>query len=205
MAAVKCLIFDLGGVLVRIDYGRWFRALSRLVGHSAEDLLRRAEESGLGRDFDHGLIDPGVFVQRVRQEFCLDLNDEEIRSLWNCIFDRDTEMEELLAGLARRYPLVMLSNVNPWHFEHLSANKPFFGLFKGFVLSYREKRMKPDPLIFVRAAAVGGFDPSECVYIDDVQDYADGAAELGMRAFRFQGRERLIDELRALGVVVELE
>lgn len=205
MAAVKCLIFDLGGVLVRIDYGRWFEAVSRLVGHPAASLLRRAEESGLGRDFDHGLIGSDLFVQRLQAEFSLDLDEEEIRLLWNSIFDRDLEMEELLTRLARHYPLVMLSNVNPWHFEHLSANKALFGLFKGFVLSYREKRMKPDPLIFKRAAAVGGFEPAECVYVDDVQDYADGAAAVGMRAFRFQGRERLIDDLRALDVIVELE
>jgi len=205
MAAIKCLIFDLGGVLVRLDYGRWFQALSRLVGHSAEDLLRRAEESGLGRDFDHGLIGPDVFVQRVRQEMSLDLGDDEIRSLWNSIFDRHAAMEELLADLVRRYPLVMLSNVNPWHFEHLSANRDLFGLFKGHVLSFREKRMKPDPLIFMKAAKVGGFDPTECVYVDDIQDYVDGAARLGMKAIRFQGRERLVEDLRALDVIVELE
>ncbi len=200
-SAVKCLVFDLGGTLVRIDYGTWFRAVARLTGEGADQLLERAEESGLGRDFDQGLIEPPIFVRRVQSLFSFDLDEKEIRTLWNSIFDRDPAMEELLERLARRYPLVMLSNVNPWHFEHLNRSAPFFKLFKGFVLSYREKRMKPDPLIYAKAAELGGSDPTECVFVDDVQSYVDGAAKAGMKAVRFRGRDRLVDDLRALGVV----
>jgi len=197
---VKCIVFDLGGVLVRVDYMKLCRAISRLTGEKAEAIHERAVASGLGKDFDQGLIAPAEFARRIREDLSVPLDDDGLRRLWNDVLERDREMEALLSGLAAAYPLVMLSNVNPWHFEYLQETCPFFALFEDFVLSCREGVLKPHPLLYKKAARAAGFEPSECLYIDDVREYVDGAAAQGMRAVLFRGRSSLEESLRSLGL-----
>lgn len=197
---ITCLIFDLGGVLVRLDYMKWCRAIGGLAGIPAEGIFARALSSGLGRDFDRGSLTPQEFVSRVKAEVPLGLDDEEFRRLWIDIFERDREMESLVTRLAARYPMVMLSNVNVWHYEHLAAMVPVFGHFREQVLSFREGLLKPDPRIYKKAAAAGGSDPAACLYVDDVPEYTEAAAQVGMTAIHFQGRDSLAKRLADAGI-----
>jgi putative hydrolase of the HAD superfamily len=197
---ITCLIFDLGGVLVRLDYMKWCRAIGGLAGIPAEEIYARALSSGLGREFDRGSLTPREFVSRVNAEVPLALDDDEFRRLWIDIFERDAEMESLIARLAARLPLVMLSNVNVWHYEHLSSTMPVFGHFRELVLSFEEGLLKPDPRIYKKAAAAGGSDPAGCLYVDDVREYAEAAAQVGMTAIHFQGHASLVKRLAEAGL-----
>jgi putative hydrolase of the HAD superfamily len=58
------------------------------------------------------------------------------------------------------------------------------GLVDELVLSCEVGAAKPDPAIFEAALERLGVAPDEALFVDDQQDYCDGAAALGIRAVR---------------------
>jgi HAD superfamily hydrolase (TIGR01509 family) len=46
--------------------------------------------------------------------------------------------------------------------------------------------LKPAPEIYFDALSKLGVRPPECVYVDDIEQYADAARELGMTAIHYR-------------------
>ena len=76
----------------------------------------------------------------------------------------------------------------------------FLELLDGYILSFREKLIKPDPAIYQLLFDRFGLIPEECVFMDDTQANVDMAIQCGMHAFLFRGRESAVKELQKLGV-----
>jgi putative hydrolase of the HAD superfamily len=156
--------------------------------------------SGLVKDYELGRISSSAFGQGCAQRLNLDLSMEAIRQIWSDIFRPVEGMEELMCTLKERYTLVLLSNTNQWHFEHCRERYPVVSLFDRFALSYRLGCHKPDPAIYERALAMAGVRPDEALYLDDIPAYVEAAANLGVRAVRFENRAQLMKWLRVEGV-----
>jgi HAD superfamily hydrolase (TIGR01509 family) len=98
--------------------------------------------------------------------------------------------------LAARAELWIISNTNKLHFDFLRDRFPFFGFFKGFVLSHEVGAMKPDPRIFREALARAGSKASESLFVDDQLVNVEAARELGIEAFQFLSPDQCRSELR---------
>jgi HAD superfamily hydrolase (TIGR01509 family) len=107
----------------------------------------------------------------------------------------------MLAGLAARYRLVLLSNTNAIHFEGLrESHATLLRHFHELVLSYEVKAMKPGPEIFQAAIARAGCRPEECFYTDDIAANVTAARNLGIDAVQFQSLAQLERELTERGI-----
>ena len=60
----KAVIFDLGRVLVNLDYAHVHRALEKLCPYEAPEISRRLAASGLPERFETGLIEPIAWAER---------------------------------------------------------------------------------------------------------------------------------------------
>src|SRR5271157_4897281 len=113
---IAALAFDLGNVLVQVDHLRFCRGLGELAGRPPQEIYAAVFQSGLEPGYDCGRLSSREFHRRLQALFRLDLPFSRFRDLWNDIFDPLEDMEEVVARLARRYPLYLLSNTNPLHF-----------------------------------------------------------------------------------------
>jgi putative hydrolase of the HAD superfamily len=176
------------------------RALSTRCDIPPEEIHARVFKSGIEADYDLGRIASDAFAGRVIQALGIDLETAEIRSLWSDIFWPMEGMEDLIRELKEDHKLVLLSNTNEWHFDYCVRNFPVLDLFDAYALSFRIGARKPDPVIFEKALSLAGASPSEAVFIDDIQAYVDGAAELGIESICFESADQLKSELAALGI-----
>jgi putative hydrolase of the HAD superfamily len=126
---------------------------------------------------------------------------EEFARGFTDIFTPIESTRALIRGLEGRYRLGLLSNTNELHFRRHIRNEPVFPLFDAVTLSYEIGALKPEPAIYRDALGKLSLPSEECVFIDDIEAYAEGAKAVGIRGIRFTGREKLLSDLAKLGVV----
>jgi epoxide hydrolase-like predicted phosphatase len=89
-----------------------------------------------------------------------------------------------------------LSNAGgKWIYETLSEED--IKLFDEIILSCELKMIKPEPEIYRFVSQKLGVNPSECLYVDDIKRYCDGAEVVGMQAILFKDTNQFIDDVKA--------
>jgi len=183
---ITAMAFDLGNVLVRVDHRRFCRRLAPLVGRSPEEVYAEVFESDLEPGYDTGRISSREFYQRLMARFGLALPYADFGALWNDIFEALEDMEEAVARLKRRYPLFLLSNTNPLHFDYIKQRFPsLLQHFQGFILSYRVGSRKPEAAIYQALIRRCGSPPEHILYLDDKLPFVAAARAQGLRAWHF--------------------
>ena len=71
-------------------------------------------------------------------------------------------------------------------------------MFDAILISGEIGIRKPDREIFLRAAELVGLEPSECVFVDDLEQNADGARAVGMEAIVHRSARFTIPKLEDL-------
>lgn len=198
----RAVILDLGRVIVPFEYRRaWTRAAERSKVNT-DEIGRRISGSPLLKEFESGRIAPRDFARELSAVCGMEVSYEEFCELWSSIFLPETLIgDELVARLAARGPLVLLSNTNAIHFAMLRENYPILRHFHQLVLSYEVGAMKPEAEIYRRAVAAAGYAPEECFFTDDMPEYVAGARAFGIDAVQFTGAEALAAELVRRGVL----
>jgi putative hydrolase of the HAD superfamily len=90
-------------------------------------------------------------------------------------YQEATQVIRTLRGAG--FPTALLSN--SWGCDEY-PRADFPGLFDTVVISGEVGMRKPEPEIFVHAAATLGLEPAECVFIDDVKANIAAAVACGM-------------------------
>jgi putative hydrolase of the HAD superfamily len=194
---IKAVIFDLGRVIVPFDFDRGYARIEALTGIPAAEVPARIRPTGLVERLESGQIDPRDFVQQISGVLNLKCTYEEFCEIWSCIFLPETLVpEELLRGIAARYPLVLLSNTNAIHFEMIRTHYPLLRHFHAMVLSHEVGAMKPSPKIYAKAVEAAGCLPGECFFTDDIAEYVAGACRFGIDAVQFCSAAQIEAELR---------
>ena len=198
----RTLIFDLGNVVIPFDFRRGYAALERICSYPASEIPRRIRATGLVPLFETGKIEPEAFVAELCRALELRIGFEEFRELWSAIFLEGTLIPEtLFERLKPRYRLVALSNTNALHFRQVRENYPVIRHFDALVLSHEAGYAKPHPKIYEIAVAAAECRAEECLFIDDIESFVEGARAAGIEAIRFEGYPRLEAELIRRGIL----
>ena len=198
--AIEAVIFDFGNVLCTFDNQRILAGLAPLCGLPPETLARRIEGSDLPRAYESGEIGSAAFLAGLSTLCGHAFPEAAFVRAFSEIFTPIEATWRLVRTLKPRYRLGLLSNTNPWHFEHGIRPTAVFPLFDAVTLSYEVGAMKPDPKIYADALAKLALPPEACVFIDDLPGNVEGARAAGMRGIHYTGPEALERELRGLGV-----
>ncbi len=198
---IAALAFDLGNVLVKVDHFRFCRGLAALCGLPPEEIYAAVFLSSLEPGYDTGRLSSPEFHRRLQARFRLDLPYSRFRELWTEIFDPLEGMKEVVARLARRYPLYLLSNTNAEHFRYVRRRFPsLLKHFRGLVLSYRVGRRKPEAGIFQALIREASLPPPQILYLDDKEDFVAAARTEGLTAWLFVSPRDFKARLRAAGL-----
>ena len=199
---IKTVIFDLGKVIIPFDFMRGYQGLGGICGLSVPEIRSRIGSTDLVQRFECGLVEPADFVSQLSALLELRIEYNEFCRIWSSIFLPDPLIpESLLAGLSRRYKLMLLSNTNAIHFDMLEKTYPLLRHFHEKILSHEVRAMKPSPAIYREAIARAGCPAEEIFFTDDIADYVEAAKREGIDAVQFQSSEQIERELRARGIM----
>lgn len=182
---LAAIAFDLGNVLVKSDHFRFCRPFAALVNLTPEEVYVAVFGSDLEPGYDTGRVSSEEFYRRVMDRFGLSLPYPRFCELWNDIFAPLEDMEQTVARLAARYPLYLLSNTNPLHFQYIKEHYPLLRHFRRFILSYEVGNRKPEPGIFQALIREMGQPPERCLYLDDILPFVEAARSHGLAAWHF--------------------
>ncbi len=199
---IKTVIFDLGGVIVPLDFKRGYARMEALCGCPASEIPLRLRKTDLVPRYETGQIESPAFVAELSEVLGLKVSYEEFCELWSSIFLPDTLIQEsLLERIHERHRLLLLSNTNDIHFTGIERTYPILRHFDDRVLSYKVGASKPSARIYEEAIQRAGCRAEECFFTDDVLTFVEGARRVGIYAVQFESAEQIELELRERGVL----
>ena len=202
-AGIRAVIFDFGNVIARFDSSLTFGRLGAMCGVPGAELAARFQaEASLGRDFESGAISKAQFLDEVSRICGKAISEAEFVPAFTEIFTPIPSTLELIRKLKPNYRLGLISNTNPWHFEHGIRDSEAYPLFDAATLSFEAKALKPDPRIFQDCLDKLGLAAESCVFIDDIEAFAQAADRCLLHGICYRGPEALVRDLRRLKVSI---
>lgn len=188
------IIFDLGGVILNIDYSKTIAAFSNLGVEDFENSYSQLVQADLFDDYERGEISSADFRKGIRTVFKMEISDTEIDDAWNMmLLDLPPQRLDLLHRLGTDKKLALLSNTNEIHIQqfekNLKNNLGISGLssyFQKLYYSYRVGMRKPEERIFQLVLDEMGFNPSETLFIDDSPQHIEGAKKVGLNVYHLR-------------------
>ena len=194
------VVFDLGNVLVSVDFMRACRRLEAAGGAPAAAIYETIANGPDKKDFDTGRVGAQEFAARFCAAIGARVPYAEFAAIWCDIFAEQREVTGLLDRIAAKADLVLLSNTDPLHLEYVRANYDFLPKFKHLLLSYEIGQAKPAPQIFQRALALGT-PGARMIYFDDIAPFVAAARACGLPAEQFVDAAKLRSDLERFGVL----
>jgi putative hydrolase of the HAD superfamily len=197
----RAIIFDIGRVLVRIDFARAMQGLAGGGSLSPAELWAAIEKDPRWPDWQEGRISSRDWYLHLAKRFGTKLTYEEFTDVWNRVLDPVPILgDAFFKSLCKRYRLALLSNTDPIHVKYMEATYSFFGFFPVRIYSCVVGASKPNPLIFREALRALKVKAQDAVYIDDIASYVAAAQRLGMGGVRFESPSQMAASFTALGV-----
>ena len=197
--AIRAVIFDVGGVLIRtVDRSVLCRWEARL-GLEDGELTREIFHSPASWRASIGLATGADVWMELACLYRLHAN--EVQELARNLYDSeavDERMAAFIYSLRPRYKTALLSNAWPEARASLEKRRDLVALADMLILSCEERLMKPDTRIYQLAAERLGVAPEEALFVDDYLPNVEGACDAGMQALHHTTREATLRELAAL-------
>ena len=196
------LLFDLGRVVLDIDFGRTLHHWARQAGCEPVLLGQRFLRGELYHRHEKGEISDEAFFAGLRSSLGVELSDAQFIDGWNAIFVGEMPgIRTLLGRAAKHLPLYAFSNTNAVHVACFSAQyAEVLGHFHQIFLSSTIGLRKPDAEAYDHVVQAIGVPAERIVFFDDLDENVRGARERGLKAVRVTSSGDVASALQALGI-----
>jgi putative hydrolase of the HAD superfamily len=192
---IKNIIFDLGGVILNIDYNKTIESFQSLGIPGFELLFTQAKQEHLFDKYETGELTSNAFLKGLKDKMPKSVSEEQIKKAWNdMLLDLPDERLDLLNKIKSKYKTSLLSNTNEIHLDafheiierenEISSLAPFF---QKVYYSCRMGLRKPDPAIFKHVCNEQGYEVANTLFIDDSIQHVEGAKKAGLKALHLDG------------------
>ena len=197
---IRNLIFDFGNIFVDLDTEATVRTL---LDYGVQEIPSSLYEAAL--NYEKGQLSTNSFVQTA-MELLPGLSEVQLIDAWNAILlDIPPHRLKFLKELvdSNSYGIFLLSNSNTLHIEHLTQRwgkdkmQHFLSHFNSVYFSHEIGMRKPDEEIFHHVIEAEGIRPGETLFIDDMKENTDAAAQLGIHTWHLKAGSEDISELQA--------
>jgi putative hydrolase of the HAD superfamily len=185
---VKHIIFDLGGVLINLDYRLTEQAFTDLGIVNFNELYSQIKQNSFFDEWETGKIDRAAFVIGLQKACGLDLSEEQIMRAWNAmLMDFPLRRLQLLQQLRLYYDLALLSNTNEVHEAEVTRivkdahGQVLAAFFDKVYYSHRVGMRKPSEEIFKYVLEDNGWKAEDTLFIDDSPQHVETARALGLK------------------------
>jgi len=198
---IKNIIFDLGGVILNINYLYTSKSFQKLGVENYNDLYTQFKQVDIFDKLEKGEITPVCFCNEIRKMSNIDITDKQIIFAWNAmLLDFPVKRLELLQKLKNKYKIYLCSNTNEIHLASYNKTlKETFGIdnlgdiFIKEYYSHVVGMRKPDTDIFQLIIDENNLNPKETLFIDDSPQHIDGARKVGLLVYHLANGEDILD------------
>lgn len=188
---IKNIVFDLGNVLLSFVPSEYL-IKKNYPDNIRNTILRDIFQSTEWKMLDNGDITVPEAIESIAAKSSL--KREEIALVFN--FRRDImfpldDNAKLLPELRKQgYKLYYLSNFPLDVFQEIKNDFYFFRHFDGGIISAEVRLSKPDIRFYEYLIGKYSLNPSESLFIDDVEENVRAAEKAGMKAMFTDGSQR---------------
>lgn len=198
---IKCVIFDLGGVVIEWKNDIAYRYIAERFGLDFEEVKEKVKS--LADPLQKGEINEKEFWIRFFDSYGKPLPDDW-EDLWQKKFREKSKLNEgvmEIVGALKSdgYKVAMITNSIPSHYAWVEKMK-WYDPFDIVIISCKDGAAKPELAIFELALKKLGLKGHECIFIDNKEEYARGAERAGLRAILFKNAEQMKKVLKSHGV-----
>lgn len=206
MAKFETIIFDLGGVVLDIDFNRADESFAQLPSPSESrrrlsDMFAFHAQDPFFTQFEVGEISVEQFRAGLRERLNLMVTDEELDRAWGAILvDLPDARIRLIQELRQHHRVFLFSNTNELHqltFEEMFRDRLAGGqiadLFEQIFYSHRLGDRKPNVSAYQKILAQANINPASALFIDDSLPNIKGAEAAGLNAYHLTGGETILE------------
>ncbi len=196
---VKNIIFDLGGVILNIDFQLTFTAFEQLGAEKVNWKRVKKTEQEFFHAYETGKITSQAFRKKMCALLGLTVSDQIFDQAWNALLlGLPAEHLALLRQLKQQYRTFLFSNTNAIHsqefFKITERQHQIKSLDEFFEKQYYSHLLglrKPDPEGFLTILNENNLAPAETVFVDDLYANIQGAQAVGLHTIHINKSHNL--------------
>lgn len=181
---IKNIIFDIGNVILNFNLNE---VLEKFTSNKDDQQFILDNIINSPEWLENALIDTGYISRddaiKIVQDRTNHQKDKLIFDFWNTYNDFakvDIRVLDLIKKLKdNNYKIYLLSNINPYTYNFVEKSGLFL-LVDGYVLSYKEHKVKPFISIYKTLFERYNIIPSESIFIDDNAKNISTGVSLGL-------------------------
>ena len=201
MQNIRNIIFDLGGVILDIDFSKTQQAFIDLGITNFAEMYGFTHVDSFFRQHEAGKITDEEFIASLQKMAGSSLGTDVIQKAWNALLIRfPAERIELLKKLRQKYRLFLLSNTNAIHvvefqkiYSNTFQNGSLVDLFDKVYYSNEIGMRKPNAEIYEFVLKDSQLLPEETLFIDDSLPNVEGAKQVGIQAIHLKPGQTILD------------
>lgn len=194
------ILLDMGNVLLEWNKNKILQGIS----DTKKDYLildKSIFQSGLWERLDLGTMSREELVLKVVSMIGRTYQKKVEEVIWNWpnYIEIFTEVFPILSEVKKKgHRIFVLSNTSKVFYDLLEEQlSPIKELLDGFVLSCDIKAIKPDLAMFEEILDKYQLDPTNCVFLDDIEDNTIAAQKLGIKSYQVKKRSDVVDILKS--------
>ena len=201
MNKIKNIIFDLGGVILNLDYNKTVDEFKKIGLLNFQDLYSQKMQNILFDDFEKGEVSSAEFISCLIDSENLKIKEIDFINAWNAmLLEIPIKKLEFINSLKKDYKVFLLSNTNEIHIykfeDDLKKNNMLNQFYKCFDKVYYSSRMgkrKPEENCFKQVLGENQLVPQQTLFIDDSIQHIKGAKRVGIETFHLKKNKSIID------------
>jgi FMN phosphatase YigB (HAD superfamily) len=199
----QALLFDVGGVLVDIEFERALSAWEAISPLSWSELQRRFTVDHAYEQHERGEISTREYFQHLSSELQILGTMEQIEYGWNSILVAEiTETLSLVARASEAVPCYGFSNTNSAHVSHWETLCPnLSATLQEIFVSHRIGSRKPEAHSFLHVCERIATPPEAVLFFDDSLINVEAARAVGMDAVLVEDPQSVEQALFSRGVL----
>lgn len=194
---IKNIIFDLGNVIINIDFDLTYQAFAKISKKDLDEVYLSFNKLELWDKYEKGQLSNQEFIDILRQALEIEENDLEIVKAWNALLlDIPKKRIERILELQKKYRVFILSNTSDLHIidvnrilketrgiENLSL------LVEKLYYSYEMGLRKPHKEIYQAVLNDAQLVADETLFLDDNLDNIIGAKSIGIHTIHVTDKD----------------
>jgi putative hydrolase of the HAD superfamily len=189
MKNINAIIFDLGGVILNIDYSLTRQAFENSGITNFHEMYSQAEADELFEKLETGTITESDFYVAFNKRIPAAMDHNEIKVNWNAMLLTFREKSlDFLDKIKSKYKLFLLSNTNHIHLREFDKIyyknpriQPFEKLFDNAYYSCNIGLRKPNANIYEFVLRENNLQPGQTLFIDDSIQNVMAAENVGLQ------------------------
>ena len=189
---IRAIIFDIGNVLIDIDYPKTITHFQALATIDFKSIVSYHQQIDIFNQFEKGKVTIDEFVTTLKQYLRDDVTREQIIAAWNTmlVYYPEQKINLLRTLKAKGFQLYALSNINELHIAEMNSKvhahfgiDAFSSLFDKAYYSNEVGFRKPEKELYEILLQETAILPQEMLFIDDKLENLVPAEKLGIQTF----------------------